>query len=171
MSSTTNQSGQRKAEPGRHSPRHVVFMGAIAIALTTIAANTLWADEKNADDESAVRAAVESYFEGARTGTAGPFEKAWDLETGRMVYVRERDGVEALHSVPIREAIKHWTAGPPGESWGKIQSIDMIDGKMAIANVEMLFHGTIYLDLLSLYKVDGTWKIVNKTFVRRAKAE
>lgn len=171
MNNESLQPGTCGTELSQRSVRRRVFPGVIASVLTMVAATTLWANEKAGDDESAVRAAVESYFEGARTGTAGPFEEAWDLETGRMVYVREKDGVEALHSVPIREAIKHWTAGPAGESWGKIHSIDIIDGKMAVAKIEMLYHGTIYVDLLSLYEVNGTWKIVNKTFVRRANPE
>lgn len=114
-------------------------------------------------------AGTQILVDGVHINGTGPYR--FLRETGGMVYVREKDGVEALHSVPIREAIKHWTASSPAESWGRVRSVDIVDGKMAIAKVEMLFHGTVYIDLLSLYKVNGAWKIVNKTFVRRANAK
>lgn len=71
-------------------------------------------------------------------------------------------------SVPIRDAIKRWTSRPADESWGKMLSIDIVDRRMAGAKVEMLYRGHIYIDLLSLYKINGDWKIVNKTFVHRS---
>ena len=89
-------------------------------------------------------------------------------ENGRIVFVRRKDEVDGVLSVPIRDAIKKWTSRPADESWGKVLSIDIVDGRMAVSKVEMLYRGHIYIDLLSLYKINGDWKIVNKTFVRRS---
>ncbi len=85
-----------------------------------------------------------------------------------MVFVRRKDGVDGVVSVLIRDAIKRWTSRPADKSWGKVLSIDIVDGHMAAATVEMIYRGHIYLDLLSLHKINGDWKIVNKLFVHRS---
>ena len=128
----------------------------------------IYAGTGTSADYASVHAVIDSYFEGARTATSAPFEKAWELENGRIVLVRQKDGVDGVVSVPIRDAIKRWTSKPAEESWGKVLSIDIVDGRMAAAIVEMLYRGHVYIDLLSLYKINGDWKIVNKTFVRRS---
>ncbi len=130
--------------------------------------SVIYAEARTSADYASVHAVIDSYFEGARTATSAPFEKAWELENGRIVFVRRKDGIDGVISVPIRDAIKSWTSKPADESWGKVLSIDIVDGRMAAAKVEMLYRGHIYIDLLSLYKINGDWKIVNKTFVRRS---
>ncbi|MCO6437384.1 MAG: nuclear transport factor 2 family protein [Phycisphaerae bacterium] len=139
----------------------------IGTLLVVVVASVLYAAAGTSADYVAVHATIDAYFEGAATAKAGPFEKAWDLDAGRMVFVRTVDGVDSVQSVPVHDAIQHWTSRPAEESWGKVLSIDIIDGRMAVAKVEMLYRGHIYVDMLSLYKINGEWKIVNKTFVRR----
>ncbi len=140
----------------------------LAIAVIAGVGSIIYAGTGTSADYESVHAVIDSYFEGARTATSAPFEKAWELENGRMVFVRRKDGVDGVVSVPIRDAIKRWTSKPADESWGKVLSIDIVDGRMAVSKVEMLYRGNIYIDFLSLYKINGDWKIVNKTFVRRS---
>lgn len=140
----------------------------LAAAVIAGVGSIIYAGTGTSADYASVHTVINSYFEGARTATSAPFEKAWELENGRMVFVRRKDGVDGVVSVPIRDAIKRWTSRPADESWGKVLSIDIVDGRMAVAKVEMLYRGHIYIDLLSLYKINGDWKIVNKLFVRRS---
>lgn len=144
-----------------------MVMRILVVTLGLAAVTGAIENAKTTADYAAVHATIDSYFEGAKTATAAPFEKAWDLEHGRMVYVKLQDGVETLQAVPIKDAIKSWTSKPAEESWGKVLSIEVTDGRMAAVMVEMLYRGNIYVDLLSLYKINGEWKIVNKQFVRR----
>lgn len=144
-----------------------MVMRIFAITLGIAAVAGAIENARTTADYAAIHAIIDLYFEGAKTATAAPFEKAWDLEHGRMVYVKQQDGAETLQSVPIKDAIKSWTSKPAEESWGKVLSIEVTDGRMAAVMVEMLYRGNIYVDLLSLYKINGDWKIVNKQFVRR----
>ena len=137
---------------------------AICAGIITIAAD----GASNNDKE--IRDVVELYFKGAATSEAHYFEKAFDVANAHMKYVsKDQSGKEVMRIVPITDAIKGWTSRPPEKSWGKIISIDTVDDKMAVAKVEMLYRGTIYVDLLSLYKINGEWKIVNKVFVSRGR--
>ena len=129
--------------------------------------SVIYAGTRTSADYVSVHAVIDSYFEGAQTATSAPFEKAWELENGRIVFVHRMDGVDTVRSVPIKDAIAQWTSKPAAQSWGRVHSIDVVDGQMAVVKVEMLYRGRIYIDLLSLYKINKEWKIVNKTFVRR----
>jgi protease I len=148
-------------------PLQALSLAAVAVA--TISTLAFAAQESS--DEQAVRRRIDLYFEGAKTGKAEPFEKAWDTQTGVMLHVSKREGTEQLRATPAAEAIKGWASRPAAESWGKVLSLDIVDGKLAVAKVEMLWQGTIYVDYLSLYKIKGEWKIVSKVFVGRGKPE
>lgn len=128
--------------------------------------------EDGSSSEAAVRAAVQHYIDGAATGKEEEFNTAWDVQAGHMKFVRKGDdGKEFVYVVPIADAIKHWCAAPPAESWGKITDVSIVDDKMAHVKVEMLWQGTIWVDYLSLLKVNGDWKIVSKLFVSRGKPQ
>ena len=120
---------------------------------------------RSADEHAAVHAAVDGYLDGVAKADAALLERVWDLDQGRMVFVRARDGNETVVDVPIRDAIQRWTSRTPDPSSGRVLSINIIDGRMALAQVDMVYGPHHYVDLLSLYKVNGAWKIVNKTFV------
>ncbi|MCI0490914.1 MAG: nuclear transport factor 2 family protein [Blastocatellia bacterium] len=142
------------------------FVCALVIGASLIAFAAVGAS----NDDKEIRDVVELYFKGAATSEAHYFEKAFDVANAHMKYVtKDQSGKEMVRIVPITDAIKGWTSRPPEKSWGKILSLDLVDDKMAVAKVEMLYRGTIYVDLLSLYKINGEWKIVNKVFVSRGR--
>lgn len=138
---------------------------AIVLALAALGLNTR---SESAREYAAVHAAVDGYLNGVATASAATLEQVWNLDHGRMVFVHERDGVAAVAEVPIRDAIARWTSRKPESSSGKVTAIDVIDGRMAVALVDMTHGPHHYIDVLSLYKVDGEWKIVNKCFVELA---
>ncbi len=130
--------------------------GILALAVTvggaTYAAYTVASDE----DEEAIRATVQYYFD-----SGYEMRKAF-YPDANMWYVR--DG--RLHQVPIQEFLSRVEANA-GESQGEVtKSIVSIDhfGNAAVAKLELLYPNSVIYDYMSLLKIDGEWKIVNKIF-------
>ena len=48
-----------------------------------------------------------------------------------------------------------------------ILSLEVIDDQMAIAKISMKVDTVIYIDFLSVQKINGDWKITNKTYTVR----
>jgi hypothetical protein len=48
-----------------------------------------------------------------------------------------------------------------------ILNIDIVDAKIASAKISMKLDTTTYIDILSLQKINDTWKITNKIYVIR----
>jgi hypothetical protein len=65
---------------------------------------------------------------------------------------------------PIDEVIERWVSKEPAAREGEILSIDVTDGE--IARVVFDYNGD-YIDFLTLAKVRGQWKIIDKVFVTR----
>ncbi|MHC5066837.1 MAG: nuclear transport factor 2 family protein [Planctomycetota bacterium] len=124
--------------------------------------------DPDAAEIAAVSETLELYFKGAETNEAKYFEQAFDVPNAHMKALRMREGEEPhVQVTPIADAIANWTRGEPQETWGKIHKVRIIDDYLASAEVEILFKGHVYIDLMTLYKVGENWKIVNKTFRSR----
>ncbi len=121
-------------------------------------------------DEQKVREVIGYYFKGAETSDPSYFERAFDVENAHMKAVgTDSTGLQRVRTIPIANAIASWTRNPPEETWGKIHSVDIIDGKLAHATIEILFRGYVYVDVMALYKLNDDWKIVYKTYVSRGR--
>jgi len=142
----------------------------IMIMVVALFMATTWYESA---EEAAVRDAVGFYIKGAASADAADFERAFAVDVADMKWVRKdrETGVETLGSRPISEAIESWTKAGKGESWGKVVDVRIIDDKLAHATIELLWQEHLYVDVMSLYKLNGEWKIVNKTFVSRGRAD
>jgi len=142
----------------------------IALLVILGAGATLYAargDDPADPDEAQIREVVDLYFKGVVEADRTALERAWD-KNAHMKHVKvTRDGIEAVHVVPIDVAFEWWTRVKANTSMGKVLSLDIVDGKMAMVKFEFHYNQLKYIDYLSLYKVNGEWKIVNKTFVLR----
>jgi len=112
------------------------------------------------DDFSAIRAAVFDYFDGINEVNRERLERAFDASAA-LKSVGE-DGL--IRVQPIDEVIERWMAKVPEERRGEILSIDVTDGE--IARVVFDYNGD-YVDFLTLAKLKGQWKIIDKVFVTR----
>ncbi|MDP5306789.1 nuclear transport factor 2 family protein [Paracoccus spongiarum] len=120
------------------------------------------------DDHQAIRLVIQDYFEGVSSADRAPLDRAWDAGSGHWKGVVTDPGrVETVKVEPIADSIRRWAAGTPGTSTGRIVALEVIDGQLAIVKFELQLGDERFLDVLSLYKVNGTWKLVNKVFVRR----
>jgi hypothetical protein len=114
------------------------------------------------DDDDAVRAVVQMCLEGEAEGDVGKLKQALHPDAwmfGELAGTR--------YDVPI-QALFDMSAQAPADTGSYRSRILAVTchGDVATATVaEDGYWGTVsFLDLLSLCRIDGTWKIVNKTF-------
>jgi len=111
-------------------------------------------------DYVAIRAAVFDYFDGINEVNRERLERAFH-PSAELKSVGE-DGL--LVTQPIDEVIERWMTREPAEREGEILAVDVTDGE--IARVVFDYDGA-YLDFLTLARVAGAWKIIDKVFVTR----
>lgn len=121
-----------------------------------------------ADQEAAVRATIDLYIGGAASGQAAPFLEAFDPHADiKSLRTNSETGLQEIRVTPIEAAIQGWTSRPPEESWGRILDVRIVDDQLAHVSLELLWRGTVYVDVMALYKANDAWKIVGKTYVSR----
>jgi hypothetical protein len=121
-------------------------------------------------DEAAVRQTVQYYFDGGKNRDSVALRKAFHPDA-RMLFAK--DG--KLVVVPIGEYIARVTENQPkpGEVDSTKRQVVEVDvaGDAAIAKLELDRPDVLVTDYMSLLKVDGRWKIVNKIFTREFRRE
>lgn len=112
-------------------------------------------------DEEAIRAAVEHYFEGQRTGRAEEAAKAFHPTT-RLVWIR--DGALATRS--LDEFLAGFPGRPADDEARRTRRVVEVDvaGDAAVARLELDHPDARITDFMTLLEVDGEWKIVHKSF-------
>jgi hypothetical protein len=117
-------------------------------------------------EEQAVREAVGHYLKGQATGDGEHYRRVFHPEA-RLFAVRNGEFWQLTSAEYADRA-----PGAPAEDEAQRQRrIDMIDiaGNAAVAKVTLDYPQVRYSDYLSLLKIDGTWKVVNKTFYMETK--
>jgi hypothetical protein len=118
------------------------------------------------EDEAGARKAVELYLQGHATGNPEHFRAAYHPEM-KMFFIR--DG--ALNQRTAAEYIAGVSGKPaPDESRRKrrIVSLD-VTGDVGVAKVELDYPDAFLTDYLTVIKVEGSWKVINKVFHRKAR--
>ena len=112
-----------------------------------------------ADSEvAAVQATVYDYFEGINAKDRARLENAFDTSA----QLKSPDGDGAVKVEPIADAIARWMSGEAQSRKGKILALEITDNQ--VAQVVFDYDG-IFVDFLTLFKLDGQWKIVDKSFI------
>jgi len=118
-------------------------------------------------DEQAVRAVVDKYFRGVTNADRALLEEAWHVPGAQMEFVKSLGQPEPkFEAVPIDVAMEWWTQVKAKSSSGKILSIDIVEGEMAVVKFDFHFEHMHYVDYLTLLKLKEGWRLVNKSFVR-----
>ena len=130
----------------------------------------IFAMSSTTPDQEADRKAIEQtigyYFTASDNGDADALGRAFHPEA-KMLLVR--DGKLAEVTIPDwQDRIRKNPNPPTKANWRKVVSVD-ISGEAAVARVESDFATFQFIDYMSLLKVDGEWKIVNKIFHRKEK--
>jgi hypothetical protein len=141
----------------------IVIVASVALSLAAWLQPTR-AQEK---EEAAVRQALDYYLQGHATGNGEFFKKAFHPEA-KLFWIREGQFAQRTSAEYIAGA----SGKPAPDEAERKRSIESVDvtGNAAIAKIVLDYPSGRFTDYMSLLKVDGQWKIVNKTFVVEPKA-
>lgn len=145
----------------------------LLLSLLLCTAVTLWqpgtsAQKPASTEQASARLPLENYLMGHATGDGEYFKKAFHPEAKLFWF---RDG--KLMTRTSTEYIAGATGNPaPDEVQRKrwIENVS-ITGNAGIATVILDYPTVKFTDYMSLLKVDGEWKIINKTFYAEPKAK
>lgn len=134
-------------------------LASLAVLLLALSLPGSAAPPEEADP--AVRAPVEAYLRGHATGDGEEWRRAFHpsaMVTGL------RDG--KLQAMTAPEFVSRAPGRPPADEAKRKRRIVSIDvsGDAAVAKVELDYPAVFFVDYLSLLKVDGEWKIAQKTY-------
>jgi len=136
---------------------------ALVLALLSAATLGVILEARAADqatDQEAVRSVVQAYFEGMMKASPETLREAFH-PSARLIGMGPND---MIRIIPFREWADTWEGqdplGPEGYV-NKIVSMD-IHGTAASVKTELTWPDVKYVDYLSLVRVAGEWKIVNK---------
>ncbi len=129
-----------------------IFAGLVALA-GYVAEN-----RAESTDEAAIRETVQAYFDGMMQGEPERLQVAFH-EDAYLIGIT-RDG---LTRIPFKEWSSRMTRPIPNadQFHNRIVSVD-VSGLAALAKTDLDWPSVHYVDYLSLLKIDGEWKIVNK---------
>lgn len=116
---------------------------------------------------AAARVPLENYLKGHATGNPEYMRKAFHTE-GNLIFIR--DGKYATRS--FADYIAGMKDGKPAADEAqrkrRIESVE-VSGNAAIGKIILDYPNVKFVDYMSLLKIDGEWKIVNKTFYAEPK--
>lgn len=139
-----------------------------AVSLLAGLVLTVFAQQSSNAEETAARVPLENYLKGHATGEAEYFKKAFHPEAKLFWY---RDGKLMMRT--SAEYIAGAGGKPaPDEANRKrwIESVK-ITGNAGIAVIVLDYPSVKFVDYMSLLKIDGEWKIINKTFYAEPKTK
>ncbi len=113
-----------------------------------------------ASEHDVIAEVVQTYIDGAKSGRGGDMRPAFHEDATIFGYI----GAD-LFAGPIRKLFE-WNDenGPATEPQARIAKIDLID-TVATVRLELdNWTGHRFTDLLTLLKVGGNWRIMNKVF-------
>ena len=142
---------------------------AIVMVLAFAAPAAAQSNEKAAQpaEEKAARAPLEHYLQGHATGDGAHFRAAFHPEA-KLFFIREGK----VTTRTSEEYIAGARGTPPADEPQRKRWIESVDiaGNAGVAKIILDYPTTRFVDYMSLLKVDGEWKIVNKTFYAEPKA-
>ncbi len=130
----------------------------VCLGLVFQFAGNVYADEKEME---AVKVPLENYLKGHETGNAEFMKKAFHTE-GNLMFIRDgkyttrsfSDYIAGMSGKPAADEAAH-------KRW--IESID-VSGDAATGKIILDYPTAKFVDYMTLLKIDGEWKIVNKSF-------
>lgn len=120
-------------------------------------------------EKDAVKVPLENYIKAHATGDPEYARKAFHTE-GNMTFIRDGKFI----SEPFDAFIKRAFTGKPAADEEKrrngrrIEAID-VSGNAAVARIVLDYPTVKLVDYMTLLKIDGEWKIVNKSFYAEPK--
>lgn len=119
-------------------------------------------------EAAAARIPLENYINAHATGNPDYVRKAFRPEARIMAF---RDG--KLLNLSVEEFASRFSGKPAADESQRKRRIESLDitGNAGVARIVLDYPDTTLTDYMSLLKVDGEWKIVNKVFDAEPKAK
>ena len=137
--------------------KHFILLVLLSVGLATTGLG-------QASDYAQIEQTVNYYLEGGTNNDFATLEKAFHKDA-RMTFVTD-DGYKEVNAVNFfRERMK---PGPASDRITRVVSIEQ-NGLCASARLEILYETHTFHDYMTLLKIEGQWKIVNKSFYREVK--
>mgnify|MGYP001043981624 FL=1 len=140
------------------------------ICCLLITSFSLTAQEKKSDFDG-ITTTIQNYYDGYIQRDFTKLKKAFDLENGTMKLpiIKDKKLVGFKNSF-FKELIPKWgnrqklSTEVLQNCALTILNIDIVNAKIASAKISMKLDTITYIDILSLQKIDTTWKITNKIY-------
>src|SRR5215211_5181954 len=144
----------------------VLFIAAIIGGLPFLETKDLHAASET--ETAAARIPLEHYINAHATGNPDYIRKAFFPDAKIMAF---RDG--RLLNLSVEEFASRFGGKPAADESRRKRRIDSLDitGNAGVARIILDYPVAILTDYMSLLKVDGEWKIVNKVFNAAPKAK
>jgi hypothetical protein len=117
----------------------------------------------SANERGAIEDAVRLYIDGVSKGDADKLKTAFHSEAWMFGSVGGQ-----RYDIPVSHLIEMATSQPfdsAGSYIARITSVQQVgDAATAIVEEEGAWGSLSFVDFFTLAKIDGSWKIVNKTF-------
>ena len=143
--------------------KQFVLPGVTLAAAILLGAAVVPEDQGRADDERAIRAVAQAYFDGRERGDTALLGSAFLLPQATMYAWRDT----VLLDLPIPTWLVRIANAPrnprPPEDRDRILSLD-IDHTGAHMKLETRTRDRVITDHMNLVKVKGRWVVVNKIF-------
>jgi Putative lumazine-binding len=112
-------------------------------------------------EEAAARVPLEDYIKGHETGKGDFMRKAFYADAKIMAF---RDN--KLVNLTVEEFASRFSGQPAADESQRRRRIDSVEitGNAGIGKIILEYPTVTFTDYMSLLKIDGTWKIVNKVF-------
>jgi hypothetical protein len=125
----------------------------------------VWA---NSAEEAAARVPLENYLKAHATGDGEYIRKAF-LPEGKMTFVREGK----VNVVTGEEFAARFNGKPAPDEAQRKRWIDSLEvkGDVAIGRIILDYPNGKFTDYMTLLKLNGEWKIINKSFHLEPKAQ
>jgi len=137
--------------------RTIFFLALLVASVGSLYAQT---------DAALVRVPLENYIKGHATGDGEYMKKAFHTE-GNLIFVR--DGKYTTRS--FTDYIAGFTGKPAADEKDRKRAIEAVDitGNAAVARIVLDYPTVKFVDYMTLLKINGEWKIVNKSFYAEPK--
>ena len=144
--------------------RWLFALAACAAAAAAPAGAAGDVDTGAAGDVDMIAAVVADYFDGVREGDRGKLARAFAESDAHMKFLAREDGGQAVKTW-AGSAVLDRLSGVPDESRvGRIRSINIYHPDAAFVVFDF---DDAFVDGFQMLRIDGAWRIVNKTYVPR----
>ena len=147
------------------------LLTAAVVAVTLFFAAGSKAKSETGTEYQAVVQTAYDYFNGAANGDQTLLSKAFDIEFGhvKMININKETNEESIRTVTLKEFATYFKKATKDTWTANILSVDIVDEKMAMVKLDFHTPKTHYIDYLVMYKRQGQWRIINKTFTSKKK--